>query len=489
MKMISIESLLSVYEKYNDELFQKYLLFKGCELKKHEIDSLKSLVEYCPIVALYKFYIGYEIPQLGKEFDLLKITEKEVFNLELKMTSTKKDVKKQLKRNMYYLEALGKEIILLTYIASDEKLYKLDLETKTLIELDEFLLVDILSQLDNLLKEHINTLFNPSKYLVAPFNEPDKFINHEYILTPEQENHFNEIYKSIYDHSINFISIKAGPGTGKTLLTYHLGKEVNKDLKVLIIHCAPLSSGHFTLSQKSGIKIIHPKQLNKINIEHYDVMIVDEAQRIYKRQLNKIIKEVKNKNKTVLFSYDPKQRISDKEFRSNSIESIEEFSEKTYRLRGRIRTNKELSSFIKNLFDLSKRNPNISYNNVSLEYFTNPNRVYKYIQKKEKEDWKYIQFSNSNYNPVPYNKYQGTANDFNSHHAIGQEFENVIVVIDSSFYYKKGRLVSNGYTGGTGYDMGKMLYQNITRVRQKLKVIVLNNELVFETVLSIISQK
>lgn len=55
----------------------------------------------------------------------------------------------------------------------------------------------------------------------------------------------------------------------------------------------------------------------------------------------------------------------------------------------------------------------------------------------------------------------------NSHRVIGQEFDNVAVVIDEYFSYgASGKLV---YTSQTYYDSVKVLFQNITRTRKKVK--------------------
>lgn len=56
------------------------------------------------------FFYGYRIPQIGKEFDLLKFTETECLNIELKSQAVPlEQVLSQLKKNKYYLAHLGKK--------------------------------------------------------------------------------------------------------------------------------------------------------------------------------------------------------------------------------------------------------------------------------------------------------------------------------------------------------------------------------------------
>jgi len=72
-----------------------------------------------------------------------------------------------------------------------------------------------------------------------------------------------------------------------------------------------------------------------------------------------------------------------------------------------------------------------------------------------------------------------------SHAVIGQEFDNVAVVIDEYFSYdSSGSLI---YQSRTYYDSVKMLFQNITRTRKKLKLIIIGNKQVLNRCLSVLN--
>lgn len=493
MKKVSVGSFVTTYLACDKVTFGNYCDLHKINIKESEVSTLNGLSNFCPEINFYKFYIGYEIPQLGKEFDLLKINEKEVLNIELKSTATKEEVKTQLKRNLYYLKALEKEMYIATYVEDRDVLYWFNPKT---LQINEHTanqqLTNILLQLSKITDEHINHFFDPVNYLISPFNDPERFIKDEYLLTPQQEKFERDIVNDIKNSGKQVISINGSPGTGKTLLLHHITKKLSYDYKLLLIHCSPyLPEGAQLLAQKMSIDIKSSRYLkslakNPSNLDNVDILIVDEAQRMYERQLCKILDSIKDTNLRLLLSYDPEQRISRSKLNSNTSALINKVSDKSYKLTGKIRTNLELSSFIRNVFDLSKRHPKIDYKNITLEYFTCSNKVNDFIQRKRSVGWVYIQYTNSRYNPVYYNSYQGMRNDFNTHHAIGQEYDNVIIVIDYTFRYKGNKLISNGNTGGTGYDMGKMLYQHITRVRKKLKIIFLNNEEVYQQVMSIL---
>ncbi len=74
--------------------------------------------------------------------------------------------------------------------------------------------------------------------MISPFNTTNKFIEGKYFLTKHQEIIKNEIIKAIETNNQKKIfSISGTAGTGKTLLTYDIAKELHNIGKdVTIIH-------------------------------------------------------------------------------------------------------------------------------------------------------------------------------------------------------------------------------------------------------------
>jgi len=71
-----------------------------------------------------------------------------------------------------------------------------------------------------------------------------------------------------------------------------------------------------------------------------------------------------------------------------------------------------------------------------------------------------------------------------SHEVIGQEFDNVVLIIDKFFYYNKDNELA--YNGQSFYSAHKMLFQNITRTRKKLNLIIIDNSQILNRCLSIL---
>ena len=101
----------------------------------------------------------------------------------------------------------------------------------------------------------------------------------------------------------------------------------------------------------------------------YDLVIIDEAQRMRPEQFNKYTEEIGTLNIKCIFSYDEKQYLSDNEKEYNLKKRIEEeLSCTPYILTNKIRTNKEIAFFIKQLFDSQTNIPGITYPHIELTY-------------------------------------------------------------------------------------------------------------------------
>ena len=87
-------------------------------------------------------------------------------------------------------------------------------------------------------------------------------------------------------------------------------------------------------------------------------------------------------------------------------------------------------------------------------------------------NWKIPNYTPGTRSTFSYQKYSSDDVD-SAHSVIGQEFDNVVVVIDGKFKYNsQGRLVADN----TYYSQRQMLYQIITRTRKKLYIVIINNE-------------
>lgn len=493
MRNINILSIIEAYRKLSNTLFQKLMNSYGITsgIKNYELNGIEAFVDELlkannNISIVNRYYLGYSIPQIGKEFDLLRFGHNYIINIEIKTESSIEKILKQQQKNRYYLSFLDKPLHIYTFISNENKLYKLVIRNNG-DEIEEITfneLCNILMSQEVMTFNNIDDLFNPSDYLVSPFNSPEKFISEGYFLTVQQEQIYKEIQTKLSDTATNFIALTGGAGTGKTLLTYHIAKEtIQRGKKVLILHCAPLNSGHQILMDEYNWSIYMPKYAP--NTIDFDLIIIDEAQRMYPYQFDKYIREVRTLNKKCIFSYDEKQYLRDNEKQYHTKERIEkELLCTPYKLTDKIRTNKEIAYFIRQLFNIKKNIPNIDYTNIELTYCKNCFSAKLLLQELLEKGWKTPNYTPGTRSFFHYEAY--LSNDTESAHSVvGQEFNNVVVVIDESFKYNsQGDLIADN----TYYSQRQMLYQIITRTRKKLHIVIINNEVMLDRCIDILSK-
>lgn len=493
MRNINILSIIEAYRKLSNTLFQKLMNSYGITsgIKNYELNGIESFVDELlkannNISIVNRYYLGYSIPQIGKEFDLLRFGHNYIINIEIKTESSIEKILKQQQKNKYYLSFLDKPLHIYTFISNENKLYKLVIRNNG-DEIEEITfneLCNILMSQEVVTFNNIDDLFNPSDYLVSPFNSPEKFMSEGYFLTVQQEQIYKEIQTKLSDTATNFIALTGGAGTGKTLLTYHIAKEtIQRGKKVLILHCAPLNSGHQILIDEYNWSIYMPKYAP--NTIDFDLIIIDEAQRMYPYQFDKYIKEVRTLNKKCIFSYDEKQYLRDNEKQYHTKERIEkELLCTPYKLTDKIRTNKEIAYFIRQLFNIKKNIPNIDYTNIELTYCKDCYSAKLLLQELLERGWKTPNYTPGTRSFFHYEAY--LSNDTESAHSVvGQEFNNVVVVIDESFKYNsQGDLIADN----TYYSQRQMLYQIITRTRKKLHIVIINNEVMLNRCIDILSK-
>lgn len=471
------------------EAFLSHLSYhnKPITVKEHEYECLRNLVyEMISHKAtdneLESFYCSFQVPQVSKEFDLLKIGGNGVLNIELKKSlSNFTNIKNQLVSNKYYLSHFCTTINCYTYISDSKKIYKLDVND-SVAETDINEVLKVNSELVDIYSQEIEKKFRVSDYLVSPINSPERFIKKEYFLSSQQQEIKNQIQENIFNnHTSNAISGDAG--TGKTLLLYDIAVEASKRGRVLMIHCGILSQGHAELSEKTKIKIIAIKFSRYIRYNEFDFIFIDEAHRIWPTYYDHIMSEIDFDMQSIIFSYDEKQILSYTEKKgetSSKIASIPGINKFT--LTKKIRSNKEIATFITALMDLTKSTDVIPSENIKILYAKNSDTANYLINEMTMIGYTFINYTPSNYRNGEWEKFSKARN---AHKVIGQEFDSVVITMGSQFYYDEdGKLQFESHPN-PDYIYYQLLYQQVTRTRERICIIVFNNYPLFQNLLSI----
>lgn len=460
-------------------------------LKEHEFEDLNKLCEILKNAArraphiFENYYINYEIAQIGKEFDILRIGENSVVNVELKSQKDESKILKQLQKNYYYLSFLQKEIYCFTFISETSEFYYFDKNNEKLELINVKTILEQIREIKDA-ETKIDDLFVPSNYLVSPFNNTEAFLKNEYFLTKNQEEIKNKILKAIDDKTAKIFSIEGKAGTGKTLLTYDIAKTlIERGYNVTIVHCALSNDGIDILKQNWNIKCLPLKGIEQIDA---DIFIFDESQRLSINQVNTFI----TTNKTLIFAHDVKQRLN----RRNQAEEVVALIKKAarddnhYEINTKIRQNKEIASFIRKFFNLVKiasdEMRGNDYKDISFHYTIDNVEARHYIDYLKTKGWNYIHLTASGFNQNDKLREVEFSSGQSAHKAIGQEFDNVVVVITPDFYYDNNKL---SYKSTSYYNPLETLFQAVTRTRKKLKFVIINNPEVYKACMEIIHRK
>ena len=211
------------------------------KMREWELESMKALtaeLESCmeDVYAL-RFFYSFQIPRLGKEFDLLQIKEDQIINIELKSGVVSDEaIRRQLLQNRYYLSMLGRTIHSYTYISSQNRLVRLT-NHDHIAEADWDELCRALKRESPDYDGNIEELFRAELYLISPLREPERFLQKEYFLTAQQRDIERQILKGIRAKHSGYYWFSGLPGTGKTLLLYDLAMKLSVRQRVCMIHC------------------------------------------------------------------------------------------------------------------------------------------------------------------------------------------------------------------------------------------------------------
>ncbi|NWN85569.1 MAG: DUF2075 domain-containing protein [Staphylococcus sp.] len=489
----------TIYKTEDENLLQSFLKMhhycyyakKGVRRDDRELKTLYNLVELLKdeneYLNLSGFFLGYKISNnIDEEFDLLRFNKSTVLNIELKSAIPKKGMKKveeQLKRHKYVLKALDKEIYSFVYILDYNEIYKLN--SQGILEITNE------NEISSLLDESFNDVnelenIDLSKLIISPYSQPGDFFDHKYYLNQLQ----SKVKEDILNSEFNKICIEGESGTGKSLLLFDIGKYYNnKNKKVILFICAKLNDSK-SLSEIIGFEIKSIRDFPNVQLDDYDVVLIDEAQRLYLTQYSEVVEK---DGVNVIFAIDKKQILSYKEVENGTSEVILTNSDiKNFKLKNRIRTNPEIISFIEKFNKLNvKHHYDYNYNDVEITYFDNKIEAQSYMEEKI-ENFGFVSIELTTYTTKTSNidkrkKISYLSKDV--HEVIGREFDKVLVPIDRHFYYNENNELDSKYIKYYPYLEKEGVYQALTRTKSKLELIIIDNPEVYVKVQEIVTRK
>ena len=454
MKSISIYTItrnqnIECLQKLERQLSGRTYFLK---IREWELDSMKALVRQLemrlPDVYALRFFYSFQVPRLGKEFDLLQIKDDQIVNIELKSGKVSDEaVRKQLLQNRYYLSVQGKMIQSYTYISSQERLVRLN-NHDHIVEADWDQLCLALQRQSKDYEGDIEDLFQAEMYLFSPVTEPERFLNKEYFLTSQQKDIERRILDKIRKVKYGYFWFCGLPGTGKTLLLYDIAMKLSVHQKVCMIHCGETGKEWKILHDRLlRIAFLSDSQLEECpDLKEYRAILVDEAHLLSVKELHRIL-ELSEKH-PVIFSSDDEDMISDEEMDRTMIREIEHLPDiQSFHLTNRIRTNAELSSFIQNMMHLPEKRMVRYYPHIQVVY----------------------------------------ANDDEEAGILLKGYQNQLVfIIDERYYYDEKGYLREQRQKQQEPTAVRMLFHRLNEAREEFAIIVKGNEAVYEVLLDLL---
>ena len=454
MKSISIYTItrnqnIECLQKLERQLSGRTYFLK---MREWELESMKALVRELEVhmqdVHALRFFYSFQVPRLGKEFDLLQIKDDQIVNIELKSGKVSDEaVRKQLLQNRYYLSVQGKFIQSYTYISSQERLVRLN-NHDHIVEADWDQLCLALQRQSKDYEGDIEDLFQAEMYLFSPVTEPERFLNKEYFLTSQQKDIERRILDKIRKVKYGYFWFSGLPGTGKTLLLYDIAMKLSVHQKVCMIHCGETGKEWKILHDRLlRIAFLSDSQLEECpDLKEYSAILVDEAHLLSVKELHRIL-ELSEKH-PVIFSGDDEDMISDEEMDRTMLREIEHLPDiQSFHLTNRIRTNAELSSFIQNMMHLPEKRMVRYYPHIQVVY----------------------------------------ANDDEEAGILLKGYQNQLVfIIDERYYYDEKGYLREQRQKHQKPTAVRTLFHRLNEAREEFAIIVKGNEAVYEVLLDLL---
>lgn len=442
-------------------------------VKPHEAASVIRLVQAlresgaCHLSHYEGFVFSFRIPQISSEFDLLKICDSTVVNIELKSENVGvRRMSEQLARTRHYLSPLDRTIYTFTFVSDTGRLYEATPDAGVRrVGMER--LVEVLDAAGTAYEGQVEDLFRVSNYLVSPLNDTDKFCEGHYFLTNHQAQIKARFLRDCRttDHAMPTFMVYGSAGTGKTLLLYDLARSWEGPGKACVIHCGTLCEGHHQLNERQETFCIIPaKGCERLGLHTYGALFVDEAQRMWPSQLKHIVDIAANNHIPLYLSLDRRQVFTHAEDTYDIEKAVRTACPATivWELSRKIRTNRELADFIRALFGLRGHERYVRTNHVKVGSAQDTESARLLVDAFRGEGYQFISLANTARDDLALDELDipGCPNPYA---VIGQEFDRVVMAVGP-------------HISLDSYRHRQLLYQSLTRARSEIAFVVYGND-------------
>jgi hypothetical protein len=497
MKPINIYALTRLKDSELISKVERQMSGRGrfIKIREWEMEGLRQFSEklqpVCNDACALTFYYSYTMQKLGKEFDLIRIADDQIVNIELKSGNVSAEaIRNQLIQNRYYLSTLGKPVYYYTYISGQNRLVRLSNSGKLVDSTFEELGV-LLDNQNGIYEGDIENLFREDKYLISPITDPGKFLRKEYFLTFQQRDIKKQILKNVSEGS-RLQGFTGLPGTGKTILLYDMAMTMSSKNPVCILHFGSHRKELEQLDERLKRIDFYYCEKNTVPdaIRDYSAIFVDEGHGMGEKAFEKICGYSESRDVPVIVSYDNAECVSECErpgIGAVVFENKKDF--KGFKLTNKIRLNNELSTFLRTLFYVSKVYKR-EYPGVSVAYGRDTEEALNLIRFYEKEGYMFIWDRDLGIDHDRFESFPGEAmTRIESGMVTGKEFDDVVMIIDESFYYDGKRFLRNRESETNPEPSRIMnLFHGLSRAKKRIAIVISGNMEIMEQIYSVLQK-
>lgn len=458
------------------------------KIRTWEWGSMRALAAqlemYMQEVYSLRFFYSFQIPRLGKEFDLLQIKDNYIVNIELKSgVVSDQAIRKQLIQNRYYLSVLGRPIQSYTYISSQNRLVRLT-HHDHIVDADWERLCEDLQKEGMNYEGNIEDLFRAELYLISPITDPVRFLKKEYFLTSQQRDIEKKILRDIYAKRSGCFWFSGIPGTGKTLLLYDIAMKLSVRHRICMVHCEENGEKWRILHERlqridfladEQIRIEERKAGTQIPLEKYRGILVDEAHLLSKDKIERLLEL--SKEQPVIFSSDSEDVISTEEMDKENIKKLENQTDiKVFRLTNRIRTNAELSTFIQNMMHLPPRMNSRGYPHIFVVYANDDVEAENLLSDYIKQGYQWVEIEESERQEAQADLKMQAVRDM----------DKIVLLLDERYYYDEEGYLRAACFMKNGSSYVRKIFHRLNHAKESIALVVKKNEKVYNTLLDLL---
>ena len=200
---------------------------------------------------------------------------------------------------------------------------------------------------------------------------------------------------------------------------------------------------------------------------------IEEAYKQCDKTMIRILEECK-KQIPIIFSSDTEDMISPEELDREISQRLASLPDvQSFHMTNRIRTNAELSSFIQNMLDLSRRKGQKGYPNIEVVYANDDTEAVCLMQGYARRGYLYQ-------NPAM------------------RDVNRLVAVLDEQYYYDEDGYLRAGKISEASYEITpittsegrksnvRLLFHQLNQAKEKLAIVIKDNPSVYDTILDIL---